>query len=159
MGPLQVPISDVAVFAQSHQDITGIATSIGEQVGPWAAACTAAAAACGRVLGCVLSSSQPLQVPTDACFNPATVLTHRTAVLLPLLLSSCTHHLHQSTQPLKGLLDPAAMARLAMGEALTNLCWASATSLADVKASVNWMYAAKMKSEGAAMYEAACALR
>lgn len=51
------------------------------------------------------------------------------------------------------------MARLAMGEALTNLCWASATSLADVKASVNWMYAAKMKSEGAAMYEAASALR
>lgn len=51
------------------------------------------------------------------------------------------------------------MARLAMGEALTNLCWAAATSLADVKASVNWMYAAKMKSEGAAMHEAACALR
>jgi phosphoribosylformylglycinamidine (FGAM) synthase-like enzyme len=51
------------------------------------------------------------------------------------------------------------MARLAMGEALTNLCWAPATALCDVKASVNWMYAAKMKSEGAAMYEAACALR
>lgn len=32
VGPLQLPISDVAVFAQSHQDITGIATSIGEQV-------------------------------------------------------------------------------------------------------------------------------
>jgi len=62
-------------------------------------------------------------------------------------------------QPIKGLLNPAAMARLAMGEALTNLCWASATQLSDVKASVNWMYAAKMKSEGAAMYEAACALR
>eukprot|EP00879_Flechtneria_rotunda_P005989 GHRR01006298.1.p1 GENE.GHRR01006298.1~~GHRR01006298.1.p1 ORF type:complete len:1281 (+),score=448.03 GHRR01006298.1:710-4552(+) len=92
VGPLQLPISDVAVFAQSHQDITGIATAIGEQ-------------------------------------------------------------------PIKGLLDPSAMARLAMGEAITNLCWAAATSLADVKASVNWMYAAKMKSEGAAMYEAACALR
>jgi hypothetical protein len=61
--------------------------------------------------------------------------------------------------PIKGLLDPAAMARLAMGEALTNLCFAGATGLADIKASVNWMYAAKMKSEGAAMYEAACALR
>jgi phosphoribosylformylglycinamidine (FGAM) synthase-like enzyme len=82
----------VAVFAQSHQDITGIATSIGEQ-------------------------------------------------------------------PIKGLLDPAAMSRLAMGEALTNLCWAAATQLSDIKASVNWMYAAKMKSEGAAMYEAAIALR
>lgn len=92
VGPLQLPISDVAVYAQSHQDHTGLATAIGEQ-------------------------------------------------------------------PIKGLLNPAAMARLAMGEAITNLCWAQATSLADVKASVNWMYAAKMKSEGAAMYEAACALR
>ena len=42
-------------------------------------------------------------------------------------------------QPIKGLLDPAAMARLALGEALTNLVWAAVTSLADVKASVNWM--------------------
>ena len=37
--------------------------------------------------------------------------------------------------------------------------WAAATGLADVKASVNWMYAAKMDAEGAAMYDAAAALR
>jgi len=92
VGPLQLPISDVAVFAQSHQDITGLATSIGEQ-------------------------------------------------------------------PLKGLIDPSAMARLSLGESLTNLVWAKATSLPDVRASVNWMYAAKMKSEGAAMYDAATSLR
>lgn len=92
VGPLQLPLSDVAVFAQSHQDITGLATAIGEQ-------------------------------------------------------------------PIKGLLNPAAMARLALGEALTNLVFARATSLPDVRASVNWMYAAKMKSEGVAMYDAAAALR
>ena len=51
------------------------------------------------------------------------------------------------------------MARLALGEALTNLVWAAASGLADVKASVNWMYAAKMGGEGAAMYDAAAALR
>ena len=51
------------------------------------------------------------------------------------------------------------MARLALGEALTNLVWARVTSLPDVKASVNWMYAAKLGSEGAAMYDAAVALR
>ena len=45
------------------------------------------------------------------------------------------------------------------GEALTNLVWAQATSLQDIKASVNWMYAAKMGGEGAAMYAAAEALR
>ncbi len=63
----------------------------------------------------------------------------------------CTH--------LQGLIDPAAMARLAVGEALTNLVWAAVTSLPDIKASVNWMYAAKMGQEGAAMYDAAIALR
>lgn len=61
-------------------------------------------------------------------------------------------------QPIKGLLDPKAMARLALGEALTNLVWAKVTSLADVKASGNWMYAAKLDGEGAAMYDAAIAL-
>ena len=77
-GPLQLPVADVAVLAQSHQgSLTGVATSIGEQ-------------------------------------------------------------------PIKGLLSPAAMARLALAEALTNLVWAPVTGLADVRASVNWMHAAKV---------------
>ena len=71
-GPLQLPVADVAVMAQSHFGLTGAATAIGEQ-------------------------------------------------------------------PIKGLIDPAAMARLALGEALTNIVWAAATSLQDIKASVNWM--------------------
>ena len=92
MGPLQLPISNVAVMAQSHFTLTGAATAIGEQ-------------------------------------------------------------------PLKGLINPGAMARLCLGETLTNLVWAQSTGLQDIKASVNWMYAAKMASEGVAMYDAASALR
>ncbi|XP_057952756.1 probable phosphoribosylformylglycinamidine synthase, chloroplastic/mitochondrial [Malania oleifera] len=61
-------------------------------------------------------------------------------------------------QPIKGLLNPKSMARLAVGEALTNLVWAKITSLSDVKASGNWMYAAKLDGEGADMYDAAVAL-
>ncbi|KAL5719136.1 phosphoribosylformylglycinamidine synthase [Ranunculus cassubicifolius] len=91
VGPLQIPLADVAVIAQTYNDLTGGACAIGEQ-------------------------------------------------------------------PIKGLLDPKAMARLAVGEALTNLIWAKATSLSDVKASGNWMYAAKLHGEGAAMYDAAEAL-
>ncbi|KAM2960900.1 hypothetical protein FF1_030543 [Malus domestica] len=91
VGPLQIPLSDVAVIAQTFTDLTGGACAIGEQ-------------------------------------------------------------------PIKGLLDPKAMARLAVGEALTNLVWARVTSLSDVKASGNWMYAAKLNGEGAAMYDAATAL-
>lgn len=71
-GPLQLPVADCAVMAQSHFGLTGAATSIGEQ-------------------------------------------------------------------PLKGLLDPAAMARLALGEALTNLVWARITALHDVKASPRFL--------------------
>lgn len=51
------------------------------------------------------------------------------------------------------------MARMALGEALTNLVWASTTGLNDIKASVNWMYAAKLDGEGADMYDAAISLR
>lgn len=91
VGPLQLPLSDVAVIAQTFTDLTGGACAIGEQ-------------------------------------------------------------------PIKGLLNPKAMARLAVGEALTNLVWAKVTSLVDVKASGNWMYAAKLDGEGAAMYDAAVSL-
>ena len=62
-------------------------------------------------------------------------------------------------QPLKGLLNPAAMARLAAAEAITNMMFARVTALGDVKCSGNWMYAAKLGGEGAAMYDAAFALR
>lgn len=60
--------------------------------------------------------------------------------------------------PIKGLINPAAMARMSVGEALTNLMWASISKLEDVRASGNWMYAAKMDGEGAAMYDAAKSL-
>jgi phosphoribosylformylglycinamidine synthase len=61
-------------------------------------------------------------------------------------------------QPIKGLLDPAAMARMCVGEALTNLVWASVSALEDVKCSGNWMWAAKLPGEGAALADAAVAL-
>jgi len=61
-------------------------------------------------------------------------------------------------QPIKGLLDPAAMARLATAEAVTNLVWASVGGLGEVKCSANWMWAAKLEGEGAAMYDACAAM-
>jgi phosphoribosylformylglycinamidine synthase len=61
-------------------------------------------------------------------------------------------------QPIKGLLSPAAMARMAVAEALTNIVWALATDLGDVRASANWMWAAKLPGEGALLYDAALAM-
>lgn len=91
-GPLQLTVGDVAIVAQSHFGLTGMATAIGEQ-------------------------------------------------------------------PIKMLVDPAAGARMSVGEALTNLVWASGVDLKKVKCSANWMWAPKLPGEGAAIYAAATAMR
>ncbi len=61
-------------------------------------------------------------------------------------------------QPVKTLINPAAMARLTVGEALTNIVWAKISGLEDIKCSGNWMWAAKLPGEGAKLYDAAVAL-
>ncbi len=62
-------------------------------------------------------------------------------------------------QSIKMLVDPAAGARMAVGEALTNLVWAKIEELDQVKCSANWMWAPKLPGEGAALYDAARAMR
>ncbi|MFA5993429.1 MAG: phosphoribosylformylglycinamidine synthase [Parcubacteria group bacterium] len=92
-GPLQTPLSDVAVVAQSYFSLSGIATAIGEQ-------------------------------------------------------------------PIKLIADPEAGARMSVGEAITNLIWARIKGgLKEVKCSANWMWAPKLPGEGAALHDAACAMR
>jgi len=91
-GPLQLTVADVAVVAQSHLGLTGIATAIGEQ-------------------------------------------------------------------SIKMLVDPAAGARMAVGEALTNLVWARIADGDQIKCSANWMWAPKLEGEGAAIHDAARAMR
>ncbi|PSN31568.1 Phosphoribosylformylglycinamidine synthase [Blattella germanica] len=61
-------------------------------------------------------------------------------------------------QPIKGLVDPAAGARMAVAEALTNLVFARISDIQDVKCSGNWMWAAKLPGEGAALYDACRAM-
>ena len=90
-GPLQLTVADVAIVAQSHFGVTGIATAIGEQ-------------------------------------------------------------------PIKMLVNPAAGARMAVGESLSNLVWAKIDDLEQVKCSANWMWAPKLPGEGAALRDAAEAM-
>lgn len=56
------------------------------------------------------------------------------------------------------LLDAAASARMAVGEAITNLAAASISSLDLVKLSANWMSAASHQGEGAKLYQAVKAI-
>ena len=61
-------------------------------------------------------------------------------------------------QPIKGLINPEAMARLSVTEALTNIVWAKITDIEDIKCSANWMWAAKLPGEGVHLYKAAKAM-
>ena len=62
-------------------------------------------------------------------------------------------------QSIKMLVDPAAGARMAVGEALTNLVWAKIADPDQIKCSANWMWAPKLPGEGAAIFDAARAMR
>jgi len=62
-------------------------------------------------------------------------------------------------QPIKMLVNPEAGARMAVGEALTNIMWARISDMQDIKCSANWMWAPKLPGEGAALYDAVCAMR
>src|SRR5690606_32442687 len=56
------------------------------------------------------------------------------------------------------LLDPAAAARMAVGEAITNLCAAPVDSLERIKLSANWMAAAGHDGEDARLFDAVRAI-
>ena len=56
------------------------------------------------------------------------------------------------------LLDPAAAARMAVGEAITNLCAAPVDALDRIKLSANWMAAAGHAGEDARLFDAVRAI-
>ena len=62
-------------------------------------------------------------------------------------------------QPLKMLINPAAGARMSLGEMLTNMMAAGGFDIAGVRCRANWMWPAKMPGEGALVYDAAIAMR
>ncbi len=62
-------------------------------------------------------------------------------------------------QPVKGLIDPAAMARMSVAEAITNIVWTKVSRIEDIRCSANWMWPAKLAGEGAALHDAAIAMR
>ncbi len=62
-------------------------------------------------------------------------------------------------QSIKMLVDPAAGARMAVGEALTNLVSVVVEDLEQIKCSANWMWAPKLPGEGVAIRDAVKAMR
>lgn len=61
-------------------------------------------------------------------------------------------------RPLIALIQPEASARMAVGEAITNLASACIGVLSDIRLSANWMAAAKFEDENLRLYRAVQAL-
>ena len=97
-------------------------------------------------------------VARQQCAGPLQLTVSDVAVIAQSHFSTTGAATAIGEQPIKGLVDPAAMGRMCVGEALTNIVWALATGLEDVKCSGNWMWAAKLPGEGAALYDTAKAM-
>jgi phosphoribosylformylglycinamidine synthase len=98
-------------------------------------------------------------VARQQCCGPLQLTVADVAVVAQSCFSRSGGATAIGEQPIKMLVDPAAGARMAVGEALTNLVWARVDDLEQVKCSANWMWAPKLPGEGAALYDAARAMR
>lgn len=92
------------------------------------------------------------------CCGPLQLTVSDVAVIAQSHFSKSGAATAVGEQPIKMLVDPAAGARMAVGESLTNLVWAKVDDLHQVKCSANWMWAPKLAGEGAALYDAAKAM-
>ncbi|SDF83196.1 phosphoribosylformylglycinamidine synthase [Onishia taeanensis] len=85
----------------------------------------------------------PWQVPVaDVAVTTASFDTHRGEAMA------------MGERPPVALIDPAASARLAVAESITNLAAAPIEKLSDIKLSANWMSAADHTGENQALYDA-----
>lgn len=89
----------------------------------------------------------PWQVPVADCAITATGFTATTGEAMAM-----------GERPLLAALDAAASARMAVGEALTNLAAASIAKLGDVRLSANWMAACGNDDEDARLFDAVRAI-
>ncbi|MBI4653605.1 MAG: phosphoribosylformylglycinamidine synthase [Nitrospirae bacterium] len=98
-------------------------------------------------------------IARQQCVGPLQLTLSNVAVIAQSHFGLTGSAISIGEQPIKGLINPSAMARISVGEALTNIVWAKISALEDIKCSGNWMWAAKLPGEGARLYDAAAAMR
>jgi phosphoribosylformylglycinamidine synthase len=98
-------------------------------------------------------------IARQQCAGPLQLTVSDAAVIAQSHFGLTGAALSIGEQPIKELIDPAAMARMSVAESLTNLVWAEVSGLGDVRCSANWMWAPKLPGEGARLYDAAVAMR
>ncbi len=98
-------------------------------------------------------------VAQQQCVGPLHIPLANVAVLAQSHLSTTGAAITCGEQPIKGLINPAAMARMGVAEVITNIMWAKLSQLSDIKVAGNWMWAAKFEGEGPKMFDCCQALR
>jgi|Deesub1362A_J573_1020465.scaffolds.fasta_scaffold00045_109 phosphoribosylformylglycinamidine synthase len=97
-------------------------------------------------------------IAQQQCTGPLQLTVSDVAVIAQSHFGKTGAAISIGEQPIKGLINPASMARMAVAEALTNIVWAKVSALEDIRCSANWMWAAKLPGEGALIYDAAVAM-
>lgn len=98
-------------------------------------------------------------IAQQQCCGPLQLTVSDVAVVAQSHFSKSGAAISIGEQPIKMIIDSRAGARMAIGEALTNLVWARISDIKDVKCSGNWMWAAKLPGEASRIYDAAVATR
>ncbi|MDT0501712.1 MULTISPECIES: phosphoribosylformylglycinamidine synthase [unclassified Halomonas] len=94
------------------------------------------------------------QVARDQMVGPWQVPVADVAVTTASFDTHAGEAMAMGERPPVALIDPAASARLAVAEAITNLAAAPIEKLSDIKLSANWMSAADHPGENQALYDA-----
>ncbi|GGW48933.1 MULTISPECIES: phosphoribosylformylglycinamidine synthase [Halomonadaceae] len=94
------------------------------------------------------------QVARDQMVGPWQVPVADVAVTTASFDTHAGEAMAMGERPPVALIDPAASARLAVAEAITNLAAAPIAKLSDIKLSANWMSAADHPGENQALYDA-----
>ncbi|MCL7928490.1 phosphoribosylformylglycinamidine synthase [Halomonas llamarensis] len=94
------------------------------------------------------------QVARDQMVGPWQVPVADVAVTTASFDTCAGEAMAMGERPPVALINPAASARLAVAEAITNLAAAPIAKLSDIKLSANWMSAANHPGENQALYDA-----
>ncbi|XP_050442491.1 phosphoribosylformylglycinamidine synthase [Adelges cooleyi] len=98
------------------------------------------------------------KIAQQQCVGPLHTPLSDMAVTVVSLLDTVGIATSIGEQPIKGLINSAVGARMAVAESLTNLVFAPISCLEDVKCSGNWMWPAKLPGEGAELFYACKAM-
>lgn len=98
-------------------------------------------------------------VAQQQCVGPLQIALANAGVLAQTMFDDSGSATAIGERPTLTALSPSAMARMTVGEMMTNLATVGLTAREDIKCEANWMWAAKLPGDGASLFDAAGPMR